>query len=855
LSISAKEGVRSNLFAIATRRPWQLLLLTLLFLQVLPVWIYPYFPSQDGPSHIYNANLLLQYLDHGNYQIRHFFDVHFSLAPNVTVQWLLPLMLLILDPLSAQQLLVSLIIVLLPLSIVYLGNYLKTGNNWLVVGAFVFAHHNFLHMGFFAYSLGISISFFTIGYWLRIRFTITLPKLCIFFTLGYLTFLTHFAPFAAMLAILATIFLSDAIRWLYCLNFQKLKKIDTEQGIGSIRNAVFQLYALLPFMFLGVFFRNLSPSDESTYKGIEYLLDYARENLGLVTYTNSHVDVVSTLWVLIFAAIVLNISLRIHRRIFWSQRDVILLAFAVLAALYFTQPWSSLNGNAMWINERILLIAMPLGFTWYERFPKVIELFLSTCFVVVLLWHVTLLASEYSLLQPELEELVSARELIEPHSTLAYDNQGSYFDSLGAHTQFTSPLEHMGSYYGFKRDVAYVDNYEANWRHFMVEWGNIPGPNMVADYLLQSRYRADDHDDQAYDLIFHGPRIKLLKKKELQPNLESWDSLPDGRIRLHIEMSEHNNSDREDLGFVTVSGNTLYKPGTYGWINGIRLHSAEPRSDYRRIITSRDDAAFRVALPNGSYQVTCHFPGNGNGWRQVNVIANDEKVVSALVLEPGEEPHEATFDVRVVQKRLDLVFYTKWKAGNRLERLPFWSLSGITVTSLDRVSGVKKRVVDSHLQNDHAPEKTLVYSRVPRFESIKISQSFESPLEYFGLDRLDPSSPLRDIVAQWDNLDFAPDWLLDLDLSNYFEITDSRTAYVLAELHAQEKANYKLGIGSDDGVTVWLNGEKIQEKLVLRTARAGEDKLNLHLKPGKNLILFRINNLGGDWRLIASLEE
>ena len=33
----------------------------LLVLECVPIWTFPYFPSEDGPSHVYNASVLAHY--------------------------------------------------------------------------------------------------------------------------------------------------------------------------------------------------------------------------------------------------------------------------------------------------------------------------------------------------------------------------------------------------------------------------------------------------------------------------------------------------------------------------------------------------------------------------------------------------------------------------------------------------------------------------------------------------------------------------------------------------------------------------------------------------------------------------
>jgi len=41
---------------------WTIAFLFLVLIYILPIWIFKYFPSQDGPAHIYNSFILIPIL-------------------------------------------------------------------------------------------------------------------------------------------------------------------------------------------------------------------------------------------------------------------------------------------------------------------------------------------------------------------------------------------------------------------------------------------------------------------------------------------------------------------------------------------------------------------------------------------------------------------------------------------------------------------------------------------------------------------------------------------------------------------------------------------------------------------------
>ncbi len=63
--------------------------IVLLMIHLLPVWVFMYFPTQDGASHIYNAYVLKEYHKHENYRLREVYELNQTLFPNWTSHILL----------------------------------------------------------------------------------------------------------------------------------------------------------------------------------------------------------------------------------------------------------------------------------------------------------------------------------------------------------------------------------------------------------------------------------------------------------------------------------------------------------------------------------------------------------------------------------------------------------------------------------------------------------------------------------------------------------------------------------------------------------------------------------------------
>ena len=84
-------------------------------------------------------------------------------------------------------------------------------------------------------------------------------------------------------------------------------------------------------------------------------------------------------------------------------------------------------------------------------------------------------------------------------------------------------------------------------------------------------------------------------------------------------------------------------------------------------------------------------------------------------------------------------------------------------------------------------------------------------------------------------------------------VRDYVVGYAWTELTMPAATDAWLGLGSDDGVKIWLNGELVHDKWIRRQSRIDDDVVPLHLKQGANHILIKIQNATIDWSFIYRL--
>src|SRR5260370_12005925 len=82
------------------------LYMLLAVIAVVPIWSAHYFPTVDGPSHLYNSWLLQQLLN-GNHLVTQWYAIDWRPNPNWTGHIVLALLVSILPPPIAEKILVT----------------------------------------------------------------------------------------------------------------------------------------------------------------------------------------------------------------------------------------------------------------------------------------------------------------------------------------------------------------------------------------------------------------------------------------------------------------------------------------------------------------------------------------------------------------------------------------------------------------------------------------------------------------------------------------------------------------------------------------------------------------------------
>ncbi len=144
-----------------------LILAAVVLIQLLPIWLLPFFPTQDGPTHMTIVRVLRDFDRPDAQVLRDVFERNPEAVPNWFVYFVLADVLRFLSVPVAEKVLLSAYVILLPLAVRYAVTGVARENASLAVLALPFTFNFLLTMGFYNFSVSLVAFFVALGWWLR----------------------------------------------------------------------------------------------------------------------------------------------------------------------------------------------------------------------------------------------------------------------------------------------------------------------------------------------------------------------------------------------------------------------------------------------------------------------------------------------------------------------------------------------------------------------------------------------------------------------------------------------------------------------------------------------------------------
>ncbi|HKV06503.1 MAG TPA: hypothetical protein VJ725_00095 [Thermoanaerobaculia bacterium] len=441
-------------------RPEALLFTVLVLLHLVPLWAFPYFPSQDGPGHQAVAHILREYDQPGEGLLREYYLLNRGFIPNWFIFFLLEKGLAFVTVPVAEKVLLSLYVILLPVSARFALRAVDPRGSPLAFLAFPFVYNHLFHLGFYNFCFSLAVFFFTVGFWWKRQDRWGPGPVAGLALLLLWAYFCH--PVSLGMTLVAIFTLAG---WRMLLEMRG-KAGPFVVGDGLRTWIVGPFFASLPALLLLSFFL-----DHHLGRPVQDL-PFVVKAWHLVSL-NSLVSLDRrSLFVSISLAALLGLAAMwlLARRRRAACEDGLLLAAVVSAVLFLVVP-DGMGGGGR-VSERLGLYPFFLLILWFVacKIPPAGRRWLAIGGAAVSLVLLALFWPRYAALDDQLDEYMTAADHIEPgHTllTLCYAPKGRGADGRDLAYRF-KPFLHAQGRIAAKRGAVDLALYEASEDYFPI---------------------------------------------------------------------------------------------------------------------------------------------------------------------------------------------------------------------------------------------------------------------------------------------------------------------------------------------------------------------------------------------------
>ena len=469
--------------------PYFYILFTII--NALPILIYKFFPTVDGPAHLYNSKIIVELLTTNNNILSQFYMFSSNINPNWTGHIILSSFLSFMPGFMAEKILLIIYIIGFPLSFRLLFRTLKLETNYLIYFIFPFTYSFLFYFGFYNFHIAIVFLFLTMALWIKyLNNDITIFSTIILLILSTLMCFSHLFVFVIFL-IFVFVFAIDLFK----------QHIVKRENTKLIKKIILHVIVLLPGLLLLIifFFQNPISDQQSTYLKIGELISWIinpQPAKGISYGKESKY----TLWIFILFCIL--ITYIIGSRIFLKKNKlknglkwgVLCILFLIM---YFTIP-DSKSAAIGFVSSRLVLFFYLFLIIWIAHY-KVPVLLKIVVFITIMYMNIALLriyfhtTSELNQIALKIDEAskkISANSIVLP---ILNSDKWMY--------------GHISNYLGVDKPMIILENYEASLNHFPLKWNTekIPNTYLVNKTFEQNcfRWRINKANEQIpIDYIF-----------------------------------------------------------------------------------------------------------------------------------------------------------------------------------------------------------------------------------------------------------------------------------------------------------------------------------------------------------------
>ncbi len=434
---------------------------------LVPVWAFPLFPSQDGPSHVANSWILRALLTGRHAELTGTFEINLDPCPNWFSHASLAGLLTVFGPVAAEKVFLTVFVFALLAAFRYALAAFRPESAGLFGLILPFVYDSALHLGYYNRAFAAVPFLLSLGFWTRREGRLGIPGTA---GLAFLLLWLYFcAAVGLVLALLGLGFLLAAS------TLEERLRSPPDRGRGLVRRGLVLAAASLPALLLLARFQ-ARESGGVTGPGPGFLERLrSAATMDFLVSLDARERWLSAMLAAIFAVALVALLVARSRKGGWQRSDALLALGIVGAAGYFVAPSMGVAGHGPWggtVHDRIAPHVWLVLLLWVGTQPlgKVVRRGLLASTIAIGVGLVGLRLPRYAELNAHLGEYLSVAPWVPAGATvlpLSYAHHGRSRDG-GPLSSGTWPFRHAADWLVPTRGVVNADNYEAEVSFFPV---------------------------------------------------------------------------------------------------------------------------------------------------------------------------------------------------------------------------------------------------------------------------------------------------------------------------------------------------------------------------------------------------
>ncbi len=515
------------------------LLLLLLF---IPVLSNKYFPSEDGPVHVDNAQAYLNYDNPATPVFKEYYVKNSNPEPNTFIYLMLSSFQKVLSPAASEKVLIILYIVLMFFSFGYLLKSVGSENRFLIFIFFPFIMNYMIHLGFYNFCYSLALYFFTLGYWIRHYKELRWSHVIILSLLPVVIFFFH--PVSLIMYFIAsgTMAAGMAVQGIMARHDSTQSK--RSQALAGLYYSLRYVITLLPAIVLFLFFLKRQGVSVPYYPDLMQIKGRIPDLVtlaSLYSFTAWELVLSTILSILIAILVIVKLSGRIRNKGKYDATDLLFVVASIYVIIYFLSPDAFAGGSLLII--RLLLFPFFILILWVSDYSynPFMRRFITIAGIIITAAYTGIYTYKYHEVNRQIDEYVTCIQQIDSNSVVLNisGSQRARYPDGSLMTDKVAPFWNIGSRINYYKPVVDLSNYMAwtgygilDYRpgynpatllhgdagHYWIGYEDIEGYHSKSkgqiDYVILWNYKF--FDDSKRNASFMGRFLRWVENSDMQ---------------------------------------------------------------------------------------------------------------------------------------------------------------------------------------------------------------------------------------------------------------------------------------------------------------------------------------------------